>query len=264
VKKLRSLFLLTIATLLPAGSIAEELTLPQAITAQRALIETRSNDASLHNDLGNLLLLVGDEAEAENAYHQALFLEPELVSAHFNLGLLYQHTSRHKKARREFDQAIVLQPEHAWSHYQIGVLNALQGRRKAAINSYARALRLDPRLTDPAFNPHILDNNLAASATLAAYADVSSADLVPRTYESPRRIAGLLVPLPPAAAAELQQKVEEDAATPERDLADGYEDEPEPVPPAEASPTDTNEARPTSQEPLKRKRPKRPGRKQKQ
>jgi hypothetical protein len=55
---------------------------------------------------------------------------------------------------------------------------------------------LEPRLTDPAYNPHILDNHLTASATLRAYADLSSADLVPRTYEAPRRIAGLLVPLP--------------------------------------------------------------------
>ena len=263
-KILPSLFLLMIVALLPTGSTAEELTLPEAIETQRALIETGSNDASLHNDLGNLLLLVGDELEAENAYLQALFLEPELVSAHFNLGLLFQQTYRLKKARREFDQAIHLQPDHAWSHYQLGVLNALQGRRNAAINSYARAFRLDPRLTDPAFNPHILDNSLAASATLEAYADVSSADLVPRTYESPRRIAGLLVPLPPAAAAEHRQKVTDDATAPEIDLGDGYEDELDSTLSSEALQPAAEEARPTPQPPLERKRPKRPKDKKKQ
>ena len=263
-KKLPSLFLLLIVALLPAGSTAEELTLPEAIESQRALIETRSGNASLHNDLGNLLLLVGDELEAENAYHQALFLEPELVSAHFNLGLLYQQTYRLKRAQREFDEAIRLQPDHAWSHYQLGVLYALQSRRNAAIKSYARAFRLDSRLTDPAFNPHILDNSLAASATLEAYADVSSADLVPRTYESPRRIAGLLVPLPPAAAEEHRQKVTEDAAIPENDLGDGYEDELDPALSSEALQPAAQDARPTPQQPLERKRTKRPNRKKKQ
>jgi len=187
-------FFVVLFSCLVCGPAAGEASLSEAVAAQRALTEDQPGNATLFNDLGNLLLLLGEEREAEDAYRRALQIDGELLSAHFNLALLLQQTYRPTKARREFKQLLKIDPENAWSHYQIGVLDARRGKRDAAIRSYARALRIEPRLTDPAFNPHILDNTLAASATLKAYADVSSAHLVPRTYESPRRIAGILVP----------------------------------------------------------------------
>lgn len=214
VKRTACIALLTTA-LLASGAGADQSTLPETVGAQLRLIEQYPNDALLHNDLGNLYLLIGKVEEAEAAYRQALTLDPELVSAHFNLGLLFQQTQRAAKAMRAYKSATKLQPDHAWAHYQLGVINSDRGRRHAAIRNYARALRLEPRLTDPAYNPNILDNGLAPSATLAAYADDSSADLVPRDYESPRRIADLLVPGLPEAADRLgeQRSEQSDAAS---------------------------------------------------
>lgn len=241
--------LLLIAATLATGAVAEELTLEETIAAQRDLIERRPNKAKLRNDLGNLLLLVGDETEAEAAYRNALAIDPELGSAHFNLGLLLQQTGRNAKAQREFERVTALQPDHAWAHYQLGVLSAERGRRNAAIKSYARALRIDPRLTDPAYNPHILDNHLAPSATLEAYADVSSADLVPRTYQSPRRIAGLLVPMLPGTSVDQSEG------------ADGFEDEA--AVKADATGPADEEVKPAPQKPVRKKKPRRKNRRKK-
>jgi tetratricopeptide (TPR) repeat protein len=179
---------------------AQQMTLPEAVVNQQNLVEENPDDANLLNDFGNLLLLVDRSADAEEAYLEAIALDPELSSARFNLALLLHQTQRPAKARRELAKVLEIEPEHAWAHYQLGVLNAERGRRSLAIRNYARALRLEPRLTDPAYNPHIVDNNLASSAILKAYADLTSVDLVPRTYEEPRRIAGLFIPMLPGPA----------------------------------------------------------------
>ncbi len=200
------------------------------------------------NDLANLLLLAGEMNEAEETYRRAIELAPESISLHYNLGLFLQQTERPEKARREFQQVIALNPEHAWSHYQLGVLLAGGGRRNSAIERYATALRLDPRLTDPAFNPHIVENDLAASATLMAYSHLSPATLAPRIYEEPSRIAGLLLPLPvpfdqsradkPAAEEEMNSEEEKpvDSALVQDTEAMEDEEKPAPEPPSGGDP----------------------------
>ena len=83
---------------------------------------------------------------------------------------------------------------------------------------------------------------------------MSSADLVPRTYQSPRRIAGLLVPMLPGDDAEAAGQPPASAPVTD-DAADGFEDEP--GGPAEVAPAD--------EEPVKKKkRPRRKNRRKKQ
>ena len=191
----RKLLALTMLLVTASAYPVDGSSLHEAIELQQDRIDESPDDAGLFNDLGNLLLLVDLSREAEEAYRAASQLDPESTAPRFNLGLLLHQSGRPAKARREFEMLLKIDPDHAWAHYQLGVLSARQGKRATAIRSYARALRLEPRLTDPAYNPHILENPLAASATLTAYADLSSVDLVPRTYEAPRRIAGLLIPM---------------------------------------------------------------------
>ena len=169
------------------------LNVPETIAAQQRLIVARPTDAALYNDLGNLLFLDRRVAEAEEAYRQSLDLDPELTSARYNLALLLHQTDRPRRAEREYGTILKNDPEHAWSRYQMGVLLAERGRRSAAIRSYARSMRLEPRLTDPAFNPHIVENELAPSAVLWAFSNLSPASLAPRTYESPADVTTILL-----------------------------------------------------------------------
>jgi len=169
------------------------LKLSETIAAQKRLIEQNPDSAALVNDLGNLLLLDGLEQAAEEAYETSLQLDPELISARYNLALLLQQTDRPRRAEREYRRVLKAEPQNAWAHYQMGVLLAQRGKRANAIQSFARAMRLNPRLTDPAFNPHIVENELASSAVLWAYADLSSAALTPRLYENPGNVTSIML-----------------------------------------------------------------------
>jgi tetratricopeptide (TPR) repeat protein len=190
------LALLVPLTWLPTAAVAAAPSsrVQKALRVQERLLRRDPGNAALHNDLGNLQLATGDFAAAEASYRSALELDPDLVSARFNLALLLQQQGHLVKARRAYSRVLEIDAAHAWAHYQLGILQARRGSRDKAIEHFAVALRRDRRLTDPAYNPHILDNPLAPSATLRAYADLTSVDLVPRTYASPRRILGVLVP----------------------------------------------------------------------
>ncbi len=222
-----------------APARADEEPLPpdfqRAIAAQSRLIERNPGSASLHNDLGNLYFLSDHLKAAEEAYEAALKIDPDLVSARYNLGLLLAQTDRRRRAARAFRTVLKAERDHAWAHYELGVVRAARGRRTKAIRSLARALRLDWHLTDPAFNPHIVDNSLASSAILMAYSDLSPAALAPRTYENPERIRRLLVPTAvPEASPEASPSTEPVGQTPAEPLLSG-EDEtvlPEAEPPA--------------------------------
>lgn len=169
------------------------LKISEAIAAQQRLIDANPTDPTLYNDLGNLLFLDGQSSAAETAYETSIELAPELVSVRYNYALLLQQTERPRRAEREYQRVLKAEPQNAWAHYQIGVVLAQRGKRSAAIKSYARSMRLNPRLTDPAFNPHIVENELASNAVLLAYADLSSAALAPRVYENPGTVTSLLL-----------------------------------------------------------------------
>lgn len=172
---------------------APPLKLAEAIAAQQRLIDESPSNAGLYNDLGNLLFLDGQTRAAEEAYETSLELDPELVSTRYNLALLLQQTDRPRRAEREYRKVLKAEPQHAWAHYQSGVLLARRGKRSAAIQSFARSMRLDARITDPAFNPHIVENTLASSAVLRAYGDLSSAALAPRVYQNPGNVTSILL-----------------------------------------------------------------------
>ena len=53
---------------------------------------------AVFNDLGNLLLLGPQTAEAETAYRKAIELDPDKASALFNLGLLLQQRGELREA----------------------------------------------------------------------------------------------------------------------------------------------------------------------
>lgn len=205
-----------------AATNSPPLHLSDAIAAQRRLVEESPQDANLANDLGNLLYLEGEYQSAEDEYRRSLNLEPDLASAHYNLALLLHHTGRPRKAEQHLQRVVKLDPQHAWGHYQLGIVRAERGRRSSAIKSYARAMRLDSRLTDPAVNPHIVENSLASSAVVFAYSDLSPAALAPRAYQNPNRVTDLLVnaadqrPAPMEPMTKKQRRAERKAKKAER------------------------------------------------
>lgn len=170
--------------------------LAKTLEAQRRLAAQRPQDAAVLNDLGNLLMLVPQPAEAEAAYRKAIELDPNKASALFNLGLLLQQRGELREAYDLYGRAVKADPNHAWAHYQTGTIQEARGQTAKAVDSYARAFALDPQLAFPEVNPHIVDNKLVTQAMLRAYRSDYAAPQAPKMYDDASRIASLLVPSP--------------------------------------------------------------------
>lgn len=183
--------------------------LNKAIESQRKLAVERPQDPAVLNDLGNLLVLADQPAQAEEAYRKALEIDPDKVTALFNLALLQQQRGERREALSLYKKAVSLQPNHAWAHYQIGTLYESWGEDSKAVAEYARAFALDPQLAFKEVNPHIVENKLVTQAMIRAYDEpgAGQAPQVPKAFDEPGRIAKMLVPTP-----QTQQQAEEAAA----------------------------------------------------
>ncbi len=188
----------------PSGHLA------QAVAAQRALVAEQPDSAAALNDLGNLLVEARELEQAEEAYRQAMAVDPGRPEPPFNLALLLA-AQRHKREARKLLKAMLEEhPNHAWGHYQLGTLQQAAGKRNQALRSYREAFRLDPTLSDPRRNPHVLDNSLTTAAMLEAFALLAPASTSRRIYVEPSRITGLLLPSLTAAPAEPMEEVAPD------------------------------------------------------
>lgn len=168
--------------------------LSRALDAQRSIVASNPSDAQAHNDLGNLLLLAHEQAQAEVAYRRALELDPSITSARYNLGLLLQQQGALRAALDELQRVREEAPGNAWAHYQIGAIQEAFGNGDRAIKSYARAFALDPQLAFPEVNPQVIDNSHLTQALIVAYRETDSLPQAPYQYEEPGRIVSLLVP----------------------------------------------------------------------
>jgi hypothetical protein len=162
--------------------------------AQKRLAAERPQDAAVFNDLGNLLILARQPAEAEAAYRHAVELDPRRTSALFNLGLLLQQKGMTGEARQLYEKVLEIEPRHAWAHYQLGTLYESKRDKSRAIREYAQAFTADPQLAFRDVNPEIVENGLVTESLLLAYRGRSSASEAPSIYEERSRIIDLLMP----------------------------------------------------------------------
>ena len=174
-----------------AGTAPENL--PRALEQQRLLVDSKPGDGAVWNDLGNLLLLAGDHAGAEEAYRRAVELAPQRASFRYNLALLLHEQNRLKLAAEQYREVLELATDNAWAHYQLGAIHEERGQRNRAVEQYAAAFRLDPSLAFPDVNPHVIESELVTRAMLVGYGRGGGESVAPRVYQEPQRIARLLV-----------------------------------------------------------------------
>jgi tetratricopeptide (TPR) repeat protein len=210
--------LVAISAIVAIATAAVPPNIANTLEAQRRLAAERPNDPAVFNDLGNVLLLASQPAEAEAAYRKAIELDPDKTTALFNLGLLLQQRGELREALELYRRAVKVEPRHAWAHYQIGTLYETWGQDSRAIDSYAQAFALDPQLAFPEVNPHIVENKLVTQAMMRAYRNDVTQPQAPRVYDDPNRIATLLVPPPAAAQGEKDQAA---AQQPQKPAAQG-------------------------------------------
>jgi len=194
---------LTVAAVSAAVGGGTSSNLKEALVAQIDLAEQHPTDASVLNDLGNLLSLAGDLERAAEAYHRAVDIEPESVTPRFNLALLLQQQGDLSATVRQLRKVVDLDPEHAWAHYQLGAIHEARREEKQAIRAYARAFGLDPELSFPEINPHIIENQLVMPALLQAFRGQEGPG-APNSYDDGARIASILVPVSPTFSSSWQ------------------------------------------------------------
>ena len=172
--------------------------LEPAVEEQRRLVAADPGDKALWNDLGNLLLLLKDDGQAETAYRMAVSLDAESALAYYNLGLLLQQDGRSEDALASFEAVLELEPDNARAHYYVGAVHEAEGNRRPAIASYARAFELDPDLVFPKVNPSVIDSDLVLEALLHRDESRVRVSNLSTVFEDGARIAEILVPpLPP-------------------------------------------------------------------
>ncbi|WP_175758014.1 tetratricopeptide repeat protein [Burkholderia cepacia] len=114
---------------------------------QALLIEPQSADVL--TDLGNLLRVLGRQAEAELAYRLAITVRTDSVLAHANLGAILVDMQRLPEAEAASRQALVLCPDHPEAHYNLGVALQNLDRLPEAEAAYRDAIRCRPDLPQP-------------------------------------------------------------------------------------------------------------------
>ncbi|MGI9666369.1 MAG: tetratricopeptide repeat protein [Acidimicrobiia bacterium] len=93
-----------------------------------------------------------DPLAAEQAYRNAIDLDPSLAEAHLNLGRLLHAAGTVRDALEQYVAALEIDPSDATAHYNIGVASQDLGELSAAIDAYEQAIMLAPRFADARYN----------------------------------------------------------------------------------------------------------------
>jgi Tfp pilus assembly protein PilF len=92
--------------------------------------------------------LMGDDAEAERNYRQALRLEPQMLNPHLGLARVYQRQMQYPKALAELDIAGKLDPESSRIHYLRGQILLRQGRTAEGKKELDTSIRMSSAKRD--------------------------------------------------------------------------------------------------------------------
>lgn len=144
---------------------------PADAKIQAALEGLRSNpdSATLHNELGTLLLQKGFQKDARHEFERSVNADGHFYPAWYNLGLIRTAQGDFMQARHAFHRTIKYKPGHSDALFQMGLMEEQRGDREDAIAYYVKALRINRNLLDVRQNPRVLDSKLIALALIEAY-----------------------------------------------------------------------------------------------
>jgi len=138
-----------------AQAVAEHVSLPLAPTAPPTPALTAQEWFDLATELER-----SSPEEAQQAYHQALELDPTFSDAHINLGCLYQEAKKPVQAEAHYRAAIEHAPEDSIPHFNLAALLDDLGRSDEAIRAYRQAIERDPDCADAHYNLGLLYETL--------------------------------------------------------------------------------------------------------
>ncbi len=95
-------------------------------------------------------------AEAIQAYHRALEIDPAMTDAHVNLGRLYGESRDPARAEAHYRAAILATPSDALPWFNLAVLLEDLKRVPEAVSAYEKAVSLDAEYADAHYNLALL------------------------------------------------------------------------------------------------------------
>jgi tetratricopeptide (TPR) repeat protein len=95
-----------------------------------------------YNNLGNLLLNVGDLTTAKTAYETTLKIDPSFAAGHNNLGMTWKALGQMEKAIASYQNAIQLNPDYADAYQNLGVVLLKIGKVPESLSAFKKAIAL--------------------------------------------------------------------------------------------------------------------------
>lgn len=122
-----------------------------AVVEYRASQEINGDRAESHANLGNLAMTLGQYAEAEREFRQAIALWPKFAMAWAQLAELYRGLGREVPSDSVLRGGLAVNPEAADLHHALGLSLVRQRQTVAAVPEFAEAARLGPEVARYAF-----------------------------------------------------------------------------------------------------------------
>jgi len=116
------------------------------LEAQKSLVEKDPNAALVWVKLGEAYDTAGRNAEASNAYEQAITLKPDVAAYYNNYGNVLARLGKIEEAQKAYMKSAELDPANAagaWLNFGISLSNA--SRLKEAVEPLKKSTELDPK-----------------------------------------------------------------------------------------------------------------------
>jgi len=143
------------------------------------------HSASLHNDLGQMLLRKGFPNDAEKEFSRAIRADRNFYPAYYNRAQLRAGQGDYLGARQDYFATVRHKPGHSEALFALGLMEEQHQHDTAAINYYAKAISINHSLLDVRVNPRVLDSKLMPFALLKAYPKLHAKDAVQLTGAPP-------------------------------------------------------------------------------
>ncbi len=95
-----------------------------------------------YNNLGSLLLSVGDLANALRAYQTVIKIDPQFAVGYYNLGMALKAMGRNQEALSAYQRVINLNPDYAQAYQNLGVIYYKTGLITESLQAFKRAVEL--------------------------------------------------------------------------------------------------------------------------
>ena len=120
----------------------------QAVDFYKRFIHDFPGVAMAHYNLANFQRVLGQTAEAEANYLEAIRIDSSFADALNNYGILLATLGRPADAQAQFEKVLAIQPTSVAAISNLGRLLMDQGEHEQAKERYCRAIDIDPQFAD--------------------------------------------------------------------------------------------------------------------